>query len=31
MNRLLANARRYLTTYVWRRLTGLAPVIKLAA
>jgi transposase len=31
MNHLLANARRYLTTYVWRRLTGVAPVIKFAA
>lgn len=31
MNRLLGNARRYLTTYIWRRLTGAAPIIRLAA
>jgi transposase len=31
MNHLLANARRYLTTYVWRRVTGAAPVVRLAA
>jgi transposase len=30
MSRLLANARRYLTGYVWRRVTGLAP-LKMAA
>jgi transposase len=31
MRRLLANARSYLTTYVWRRVTGVAPIIASAA
>jgi transposase len=31
MNRLLENARRYLEAYVWRRVTGAAPLVKLAA
>jgi transposase len=31
MNHLLANARRYLTAYVWRRVTGAAPVLRFAA
>ena len=31
MNRLLDNAREYLDGYVWRRVTGLGPVVKLAA
>jgi len=31
INHLLHNARRYLTTYVWRRLTGAAPVVTCAA
>jgi transposase len=31
MNQLLANARRYLTHYVWRHVTGAAVVIKWAA
>jgi transposase len=31
MRQLLANARRYLTTYVWRRVTGLAPILAPAA
>jgi transposase len=30
MNLLLANARRYLTAYRWRRVTGTAPVLKFA-
>ncbi len=30
MKQLLANARRYLTGYVWRRVTGLAPLIRAA-
>jgi transposase len=31
MNHLLANARRYLIAYVWRRVTGIAPVLRFAA
>jgi transposase len=31
MNHLLANARRYLTAYVWRRVTGAAPMLRFAA
>jgi transposase len=27
MNQLLANARAYLTAYVWRRVTGAAPIL----
>jgi transposase len=30
MKRLLANARRYLTRYVWRRTTGAAPLARAA-
>jgi transposase len=30
MKQLLANARRYLTAYVWRRCTGLAPLTQAA-
>ena len=31
MNQLLANARRYLTAYVWRRATGIRPVLRAVA
>lgn len=31
MTHLLANARRYLTTYVWRRVTGAKPLLMTAA
>jgi transposase len=31
MNHLLANARAYLTAYVWRRVTGTAPILSKAA
>jgi transposase len=31
MLQLLANARAYLTTYVWRRVTGAAPILSAAA
>ena len=31
MKHLLVNARRYLDAYVWRRVTGLAPLIRKAA
>jgi transposase len=31
LKHLLANAKRYLDAYVWRRATGLAPLLKLAA
>ncbi len=31
MRALLANARAYLDGYVWRRVTGAAPTIRLAA
>ncbi len=31
MKQLLANARRYLDAYVWRRTTGLAPLLRIAA
>lgn len=31
MRALLANAREYLDAYVWRRVTGVAPTIRLAA
>jgi hypothetical protein len=30
MNRLLGNARAYLTAYVWRRVTGSAPLRQAA-
>jgi transposase len=31
LNQLLANARRYLLAYAWRRATGVTPILKLAA
>ncbi len=31
MKRLLENARRYLDGYVWHRVTGVAPLVRLAA
>jgi transposase len=31
MNQLLANARAYLTAYIWHRVTGAAPALSLAA
>jgi transposase len=30
MNQLLANARRYLVAYAWRRATGVSPILKCA-
>jgi hypothetical protein len=31
MRALLGNARAYLEAYVWRRVTGVAPIISRAA